>query len=337
MIKNYLGLLFLLPFLVSCNNKLDVNAQWQDITVVYGLLNQNDSVHYFRITKAFLGPGDAMQFAKIPDSSYYPNLLNVTMEEWEITSPYDSSLIRTIPFDTTTISNKEEGDSVFYYPYQKVYYFLGKIKPDYVYKLKIVNPKTTKVVSGRTSLIGPLNIETPKAGNKAAILPQKEIPLKFKSAVNGRRYQLVLRFNYREYPLTDTTHPVEKSVEWQVFNNVLASKLDGGEDISPYYPGDGLYSALKAHIPVDPSVSRHAETVDYLLSVAADDLNTYMDVTAPSTTIVQERPSYTNISNGIGLFSAIYDNTIDSPRHLAVGTVMLDSLRTNHNTYNLGF
>ncbi len=335
MYKKYFTVLFLLPLLVSCSNKLDVNADWQDITVVYGLLNQNDSLHYLRITKAFLGPGDALKFAKIPDSSNYPDKLDVRLEEWDI-SQFDSTLKHTYLFDTATI-NKEPGDSIFYYPYQKVYFTIGKFTATYTYKLFITQKKTGKLVTGRTVLISPLTIKTPSPGNKAAILPQTKIPLEFTSSKNGRRYQLVLRFNYTEYTIADTSQHIAKYVDWQVFNDVLSTNLDGGEKLEPFFMGDGLYSALKSKIPVDPNVTRHATSVDYILSVGTDDLNTYMNVTAPSTTIVQERPSYTNITNGIGLFSSIYDNTKATPRHLSVGSVMQDSLRSNHNTFNLGF
>lgn len=332
--KKYFALLFILALLAACSNKLDVNADWKDITVVYGLLNQNDSIHYLRITKAFLGPGDALKFAKIPDSSNYPNKLDVRLEEWDI-SGGDSTLKHTYSFDTTsTAINKDTG--IFYYPYQKVYYTPGKFNENYTYKLYIILPKTGKVITGRTVLIGRMTIKTPRSGNKAAILPQTNIPLDFLTSINGRRYQLVLRFNYTEYTTKDTAK-IAKYVDWQVFNNVFSPDLTGGKDLQPYYLGDGLYSALKSKIPVDPTVTRHATSVDYILSVGSDDLNTYMNVTAPSTTIVQERPSYTDITNGIGLFTSIYNNTKEDPRHLAIGSVMLDSLRANHNTFNLGF
>ena len=71
-LKYVLIALLLIPVLYSCNNKLNVNANWKDITVVYGLLSQNDDTAYMKISKAFLGPGNAMQYAKIPDSSTYP-------------------------------------------------------------------------------------------------------------------------------------------------------------------------------------------------------------------------------------------------------------------------
>ena len=57
--KKYYSLLILalaLFNLASCNKKLEVNADWKDVTVVYGLLDQTDSVHYVKVTKAFLWP-----------------------------------------------------------------------------------------------------------------------------------------------------------------------------------------------------------------------------------------------------------------------------------------
>jgi hypothetical protein len=328
--QKYFALLSILALLASCNNKLDVNASWQDITVVYGLLNQNDSIHYLRITKAYLGPGDALQFAKIPDSSNYPGKLNVRLEEWDITTGIDSTLKNTYYFDTTSIP-KDTG-TFYYFPYQKVYYINKKLNENYTYKLFITQPKSGKTVTGRTELIAPLTINTPKTGNKAAILPQKEIPLEFLSSKYGRRYQLTIRFYYVEYPAKDTL-----SIEWQVFNDITSNDLQGGQVISPAYQGDGLYSALKSHLSVDPNITRNAIAVDYILSAGSDDLNTYMNVNAPSTTIVQERPDYTDIVNGIGLFTSIYDNTVVHRLHLAIGQVMQDSLKTNSNTYNLGF
>jgi hypothetical protein len=74
--------------------------------------------------------------------------------------------------------------------------------------------------------------------------------------------------------------------------------------------------------------------VDYIFSVASDDLNTYMDVTEPSQSIIQERPSFSNIYNGIGLFASRYINEIDT---LSLATSTLLELKTDTNTMNLGF
>jgi hypothetical protein len=114
--------LFIVLFIsTSCDKTLNVNAEWKDITIVYGLLDQNDSVQYIKITKAFLGEGDALTFSKIADSSNYKEKLEVTMEEWDKPTQYDSTLKNVYVFDTTTIYNKEAGDSIFYFPVQLVY------------------------------------------------------------------------------------------------------------------------------------------------------------------------------------------------------------------------
>jgi hypothetical protein len=50
-----LVLLLLIPLaFTSCETDFELNAEWKDITIVYGILNQNDTAHYIRIQKAFL-------------------------------------------------------------------------------------------------------------------------------------------------------------------------------------------------------------------------------------------------------------------------------------------
>ncbi|NCD43137.1 MAG: hypothetical protein EOL88_13765, partial [Bacteroidia bacterium] len=67
---------------LSCDNEVTTISDWEDITVVYGLLNQNDSITYLKITKAFLGEGNALIFAQEPDSSQYDVKLDVKIEEY---------------------------------------------------------------------------------------------------------------------------------------------------------------------------------------------------------------------------------------------------------------
>ena len=47
----------------SCETDIDVNAEPSDITVVYGLIDPVDTVHYFKINKAFIGEGSALDLA----------------------------------------------------------------------------------------------------------------------------------------------------------------------------------------------------------------------------------------------------------------------------------
>ncbi len=72
----YLWLLSLL-FLLACDEQIHLNAPYQDIWVVYGILDPADTVQYVRVSKAFLPEENALEFAAQHD----PTLsgLNVTI------------------------------------------------------------------------------------------------------------------------------------------------------------------------------------------------------------------------------------------------------------------
>jgi hypothetical protein len=57
-------------------------------------------------------------------------------------------------------------------------------------------------------------------------------------------------------------------------------------------------------------------------------------VTEPSQSIVQEKPAYTNIINGIGLFSSRFIKFSDS---LDISQLTKDALKVNEHTKDLGF
>jgi hypothetical protein len=324
--------LVFLPVLYSCNKKLNVNADWRDITVVYGLLSQNEDTTYIKITKAFLGEGNAMQFAKIPDSSTYPDKLDVKLQAWSgnnlVNQPYS--------FDTITIHTKEAGDSIFYYPSQLVYYCkTGHLNESYTYKLKITHKKTRIVDSASTTLVHSFNIDTPDPYFKQVeYIPGHNFEVKFDPAFGGKRYQLVIRFHYSE---TNSNGTVQKSYDWLVFNNYqVANPYETvTAPILKSFSSDLFYTVMKGNIKIDPNViSRTPNWVDYIFSVASEDLNTYMEVSEPSLSIIQERPSFSNIYNGIGLFSSRFVNEIDT---IHLGNTTLDQIKNDTALIHRGF
>jgi len=47
------------------------------------------------------------------------------------------------------------------------------------------------------------------------------------------------------------------------------------------------------------------------MTVGTQELQTYINVNQPYSSIVQERPSYSNINNGIGLFSSRFTYLVE--------------------------
>jgi hypothetical protein len=65
----------------SCEEDVDLIGNFEETAVVYGLLNMKDSVHYIKINRAFIGPGNSLEIAQIPDSSYFKQV-DATITEY---------------------------------------------------------------------------------------------------------------------------------------------------------------------------------------------------------------------------------------------------------------
>ncbi len=320
-------LLLLIPALFSCNKELNVNADWKDITVVYGLLDQSDDTTYIKITKAFLGEGDAMMFSKIPDSSNYPSKLEVRLDEYA-----DTVFVKSYACDTVTIHNKQPGDSIFYYPNQLMYYTTAKLNQNYTYKLHIKNRNTGKEITSQTALVHDFEIKKPQS--IASFPPGQMFEVNWTPAKKGKRYQLLIRFFYTESTVAHPVVTTMKSIDWLVFNNVKSIDDQSTYPFDLYFPGDAFYSVVGAKIDTNSLVTRQAHHCYFIFTVAASNLNTYMEVTEPSLSLVQEKPAFTNIINGIGLFSSRFMKSSDS---LDISQLTKDELKVNSHTKNLGF
>ena len=299
-------LLLLLPLLLlfnACKTDFDVTAPYKEITIVYGLLSQNDTTHYLRINKAFLGNGNALQYATVADSSFYGNDIEVTVTESTTTG-----IGRTLAFDTTTIHTKDSG--IFYSPDQLMYRSTAVLDPKNTYALKIRNKKSGSVVSSSTVLVQDFAIKKPISGSKwisfkrATTSPQK---FEWYTGVNGRLYQPILKFYFKETSQASDT--LLREIDW-VFPSYKSTELTGGELLATEYLNEDFYTWCEAQIPYkdaaaeDAVKNRLADHFDLTFTVVGDEFSTYLDVNGPSTGLLLEKPFYSNIENGIGLFSS---------------------------------
>lgn len=289
----------IMTIFVSCNKDIELNAEWKEIPVVYCLLNQNDSVHYIKVTKAFLGEGNSLIYAGIPDSNNYPvGDLKVTVEGWE-----GSVLKQTLVFHDTMVQNKDTG--IFYAPTQLVYTTGGQLKQAYTYKLKITNLKKNFDITAQTPLIESFSIDKPMNETMVGFLPDHKTEIKWYPAKGGKRYQVMIRFSYYE---TFNGITEMKTLDWPIISSLVLDYTT--LPVTRSIPGESFYAFLHSRMtPLTGDMSRAPLTCEFIFTVGSPELNTYMEVTEPSNTIVQERPSYTNITNGIGLFASRYDNT----------------------------
>jgi hypothetical protein len=323
--------LMVLAVINSCKTDFDVNAPYKDIAIVYGLLNQDSSASV-KISKAFLGEGNAMTYARAFDSTNYdPAEIEAKVEEYD-----GDLLIRTISL-TAVLVNKDPG--IFgdaENPRQYIYKDLTnkKLNEDYNYKLVIHNKKTNKVITGQTGLIHDFSVAYPQMymaryRNSLSFLYDQN--LQWVSAENGRVYQIVLRYHYSEFNML-TKKTSEKSADWNL-PLIATEKVEAGNLMNYKLDAKQLYVILSSKIPVDNNVYRRPGKIDYFFMVGSDDLYNYIEINKPSYSVVQERPDYSNISNGMGIFSSRYIKKITQ----YLNKYSTDTLIYGYYTKNLRF
>ena len=102
-------LLVLSVLFIACETDFEVNANWKEVTVVYGLLDQSNTQQYIKINKAYLGEGNALQMASIADSvNYNPNNLEVKIIKVKEGSFGSITRLDSIYLDTTLVI-KDDG------------------------------------------------------------------------------------------------------------------------------------------------------------------------------------------------------------------------------------
>jgi len=294
------ALILVITFTTGCEEEFEVTADYQDITVVYGLLDRNEDTTYLRINKAFLGEGDVMAMALIEDSSTYKTELSAVIYKMN-----GSAVEATYNFDITETWDKEPG--TFYNPHQILYYAPMEIEQDRRYDLVIqVNGKEVK---GSTMIVNTFSITKPGIGSDwINILYDSDAFIEWNSAKHGRRYEITMRFHFREL-WEGNPDTVTRYIDW--FLGTKKSKsTDGGEEMGTSYSGDAFYAWLEDEVPYeDPAMEdkvleRYSLNLEFIVAAGSEELNTYMEVNEPSSSIIQERPDYTNIENGLGIFSS---------------------------------
>lgn len=297
---------FLLASLTwSCSTELDVNAPYKEITIVYGALStkqvdgtSDEITHYVKINRAFQGEGNALVYAAIPDSNEYTQ---DQLESPRVQELSGNTVVNEYPLNDTIIPDRLPG--TFYYPEQTVYYFNAPLNHDHEYrfvaKVKGVDISATTPIVNDFSLAS--NVQSPAFKptfyNSNGYL---DYELKWDSGDDGRRYEAYYTFYYREF--TSPTDSVSKSFTSLIGSSVTVD-TDGGDEQVVSLAGQDFYTTVASQVPVDGNVIyRKFLGIQFHWAVASDDLHTFLLLNQPVTGIIEDRPDFTNITNGYGIF-----------------------------------
>lgn len=330
--KSSLILFFPLLFLlVTCSTDFDINADWKDIAVVYGLLDPTVPTQYIKLNKAFLGDADAYVMAQEADSLFYPEA-EVFLEPLNDTAHvYDNygNVVR-IKLNETTDIQKDSG--IFAFGYNKIYYTDVPISAEYRYGLLIKIPGKENITSS-TTLVDNLAVTKPTAWDKVGFATDKNYltyRTVWKTNDIAEIYNLKLRFHYREeFPAEEFSYHF---IDW---SQPSKRKFGTDTELQLEISGEAFFQFVANSIdPGTVGTKRKALGIDFIFTLAGKELASYMDVNGPSDGIIQERPSFTNINNGIGVFSSLYTKTIPM---VQISSLSVDMLSCGDITKHLRF
>lgn len=343
MFQKSLATLLTITILNGCSTDFDLVGQYQDRAVVYGLLDPNDNPsnggngHLFRVQKMFLGQASAFDMALIPDSSYFnPAELKVNLIEYGA----NGSEAR-FAMDTTSIDNKDAGNPDdetfdFFGGRQRLYRSTHNIDQAKEYGLEIlkIDPSTQDTVyaaSSRTDIVNRSNFFRFINPNSNSTVPQqmdlfntpsqtfKDYTMRFNTAANAPVYEVWLTFHYREI-INGVETP--KSTTW------LAARLNklgtsGNANTQVPLSGESIIRRIGEMVPANADAVRligitsdvnpnNTRDIDVMMRMGGQSLADFLEINSTSnTSAVQDKPTYTNIDNGLGLFSSRTSSTYE--------------------------
>ncbi len=353
--------------LVSCKNDLDVLAPGKESVSVYGILNPNEGVQNIRINKVYLTGGDALVDAQDANTiNYGAGELTVTLQRFMTGS--STPVVTTMGNTkkeivlTETVVTTQGGT---FNTNQRIWQTTDKLYSTGEYKLTVKNNATGAEFTSQNIVVDSVkttnsmpfiyyyhpnpDLAYPMHGNYVTVgvpgtitnkrayvdystttLNQK---IKFYSVANARLYSVVMRFHYIDslvggginYDYADYSFPT-----------IQSSTLNGAEPLEVSFLANDFYvnaAQIISKKTVSNLKNRRAFYLEYIIYAGAESLSEFLQVNAPSTTIAQDKPYYTNITGGVGIFSSRSRSVISKD----LWNDFIDKIACHPSTYPLLF
>ncbi len=324
--KNLLRLIIALlatGLAVSCSTEIDVNTENQDVPIVYCVLNSADSFQYVRIQKTYILDQAAFNTPPEQDSMYFGGEIVVSMERWSA-----GKVQETVRFYRTDDIPKDSG----FFPNQRNTVYKGKLKilPNQTYRLYVYLGSKEKVLYAETSSLGRLAVidPIPLKQRKISLYPGSNYTCQWEPVDNAGVYQIALRIKYNETIGGETKARI---LNWP---QTFASPGTDQEYLSNDISGSRFMHVLEENLKAGNGIVREIVGIDFQVVSGSLEMKYYIESTSPSEGALMEKPVYSNITNGLGLFCSVARIDIND---LLLSPVTIDSIAYGQFTRNLGF
>jgi hypothetical protein len=335
--SNLYSLLFLVclalsAISISCNNDLDLFGEIQEQPVVYGLLSSSDTAQYIRLERSFADPvTSAVMLAKDENQVYYQD---ISVELINQDSEERTSLLRIDAKDDGYV--RKEGDFLtdpnylFKVPSTDI-----DLTEGVIFKLEILRSDQVIASAFATVLAESRFLSPSSSGNsRIAFIPGDQTPVRWRKVPGASSYAISFDMIVQE---TDLTSGIKTPMELRWNATSLTSDNGSGNTTQDLeLEGQSFFEFLQAQFDPEPNVTRQLLSIDIRVTSYGEEIGNYLDVINANAgiTSAQEVPTYTNIENGLGLFSSTNETFL---RDLNITPETVDSLYRGSTTRNLNF
>lgn len=326
LMKKLLLFAFSALLFTSCDNELDLIEDWKDIPIVYALLDPADTAHYIRVEKVFVDDEiSGFELAGNPDSFYYENIT-----------------VQLIKGNNQVYSLEKVDGSLEGYPRDN-----GAFAnfPNYLYKIKsndlqLVGDETMTLkllregledVSSSIQTVGPYNFVRPRPDDPELLNLNyaNHVTIRWVEAENAVDYEVYILAHYEEkFKGEPDANFVPRTVRWKAAGGV--------ESTSVILESKEFFTFLGSTIPVEDDKVRQFKHFEFRVIAVGQELSDYIAIGGANLGITasQEIPQYSNLSEGLGVFSSKWEISIDN---LRVIEPTLDSIIGGVFTKHLNF
>jgi hypothetical protein len=315
--------------LTNCTTEFELEAPWRDVPIVYGFLSLQDTAHYIRVEKAFLEPGgDARQNARNVDSIYYGPEVRVFLEK--INSGQR--------FELDRVEGNLEGYPRQEGPFAETPNILYKIKSTDI-NLRAGDPMSLLIdrgadlpeVRAETRVLDEITIRESNPVSPVNMDYERTVNFVFNVGEYAQVFDVRLLLHIEE---NRSGAKAVNTLEWVLANDLRRTSSEGR--VSVGIMGESFYRYLADVLSPDSGLRREFLGFDVAITAGGAEFIELLRLQEANTglTSAQDIPVYSNISEGLGIFSS---RSTALREGLQITATSLDSLREGIFTRNLGF
>lgn len=298
----------------SCDNEVKINAEFEEVTVIYGLLNQNADTQFVKINKTFLDDEkSAIDLANDPNQLFYDSLTVSLIEETSGSEIFLSPL--ELPKKPGAFTNERN----------TIYFTEQNIESNKSYRLQVVKPDGS-ISTGKTAIIDTVYVKKPFFGLAVPFVDRNgsidRYRFDFETGKNVAEFEVVMNFKFTEIIGPDSIQRTVR-IPLSKFTNSTLEPFT----VFPFnFDGLQFFKAIEAQVPASVNPTKKVifprDNLDIEIFAADEDYSFYRELNGPIDGLAQTRPEFTNITDGYGLFasrlSMIYPSRINDDTRIYI-------------------